>query len=65
MKPCPYCGSQQIILHLHKVDDATIVAYECDNCSARGPKVRNIGLDGAQDKIKLARNRWNNRYEDL
>jgi hypothetical protein len=51
LKPCPFCGSDNIILNPY--GDESV--YFCENCQAEGP----AGI------VPEAQRLWNNRYQDV
>lgn len=56
LKPCPFCGSEEVSLSHNTLMDDTPGDYyiECHKCAALGPTTEHSG-------IEVAAARWNDR----
>ena len=62
LKPCPFCGSDDLCPSFHKGEHELIVCIACDACDVEGPSV--IATDDDNDRtvaIRKARAAWNKR----
>lgn len=57
-KPCPFCGSADLVPSLHTVDGKMIVCVACETCDAEGPTVV-VRVNNQPDAITKAHAAWN------
>jgi len=63
-KPCPFCGSVELVPSFHTAQPHVEVAMACDECDAEGPPVFLQTTDGLEDRsaaLREALKRWNAR----
>lgn len=59
-KPCPFCGSGDLLPSYHSSSHESFVCVACDNCDAEGPAI----IIAGEDRVKAfhrAREAWNRR----
>lgn len=63
MKPCPFCGSIDIIDILIDIrqKEGQLISVRCCDCGAEGPSV--YVNDPKRDSC-IAHQKWDDRYED-
>lgn len=61
IKPCPFCGSDDLVPSFHTDDDAMLVCVSCDACDVEGPTVRYVDRSDGAEALKRAHAAWNRR----
>lgn len=60
LKPCPFCGSKDLVPSFHKGAHETLVCVACESCEAEGP-AKIVGGAGQADALQHARTAWDKR----
>ena len=62
LKPCPFCGSDDLLPSFHTGKRELLVCVSCDNCDVEGPTVIIDENDNDRRKaLAKAHEAWNKR----
>lgn len=61
LKPCPFCGSTDLLPSFYAGNDEIELGVACDSCNAEGPTVTFPKEADRTEAIKRAHAAWNER----
>lgn len=72
LKPCPFCGSDKVIVNQNTKNNRITYSVRCNSCYARGGAtgfykdglMKNIFLEEIAKHIDLAIEKWNVRVNE-